>query len=267
MSASLGQRPGSGHPSGRTLGSHAIVTLVTMGHDCTYPRYLSWRCHPRDSTSSYVVRVFIVDDQSLFREGLASLLEGPQVRIVGQASSAEEALSRCAEAAPEVVLMDMRMPGVDGAECTRRLLAHFPAVKVLALTTFDDDRTVFAALRAGAIGYLLKDASAELLTAAITAAAAGNATIAPAVLSKVLDEFRRIADTAPISAPCGLSQREREVLQLVASGMSNKEIGRALYLAEGTVKNHLTHIFEKLGVQDRTSAALRAREMGAIRGS
>ena len=213
-----------------------------------------------------VVSVLIVDDQALFRAGLKSLLEGPLVRVVGEAASAEQALQCCERALPDVVLMDMRMPAVDGAECTRRLLCRHPEVRIIALSTFDDDQTVFAALRAGASGYLLKDASAEELVAAITCTARGGAAMNDDVLNKVLGEFRRVSAEAPQSPPCGLSARELQVLQLVAEGKSNKDIGRWLCLAEGTIKNHLTSIFEKLGVGDRTSAALRARDIGAIRG-
>jgi DNA-binding NarL/FixJ family response regulator len=214
------------------------------------------------------VRVMIVDDQALFRAGLAALLDGShaehEVRVIAQAHSGEAALSACAVDLPDVVLMDMRMPGMDGVECTRRLLERHPQLRILALSTFDDDETVLDAIRAGAVGYLLKDASADTLLDAVRRAAAGDSIVDPSVLTKVLGELRRISATAAVD-PHGLSEREVAVLRGLMDGKSNKEIGSALHIAEGTVKNHLTSIFQKLGVTDRTSAAMRGRDLGLDR--
>jgi DNA-binding NarL/FixJ family response regulator len=209
-----------------------------------------------------MVRVMIVDDQALFRAGLAALLEGADaVEVVAQAGGAAEALGTFARARPDVVLMDMHMPGTNGAECTRQLLASHPGVRVIALTTFDDDETVLAAIKAGAQGYLLKDATADQLVGAIHSVASGQSAMDPGVLHKVLGELRRAAGEAG-TEPHGLSERELHVLRGLMDGKSNKEIGHELSIAEGTVKNHLTSIFGKLGVTDRTSAALRARDLG-----
>jgi DNA-binding NarL/FixJ family response regulator len=212
-----------------------------------------------------MVRVMIVDDQALFRAGLSALLEGaPEIEVVAQAASANDALAACARARPDVVLMDMHMPSTDGAECTRKLLMANASLRVIALTTFDDDETVLAAIRAGAQGYLLKDVTADDLVGAIHDVASGKSAMDPGVLHKVLGELRRTAEGGG-GEPHGLSERELHVLLGLMDGKSNKEIGRELAIAEGTVKNHLTSIFTKLGVTDRTSAALRARELGVGR--
>ncbi|MEZ4361704.1 MAG: response regulator transcription factor [Kofleriaceae bacterium] len=210
------------------------------------------------------IRVLIVDDQALFREGLRTLLEAQEgVTIVGEAADGQQALDQAATARPDVVLMDMKMPRLDGVAATRRLRAAHPDCRVVALTTFDDDEYVFEALRAGAVGYLLKDASSERLVEAIRAAARGESFLQPSVASKVVAEFSRLpARPSTALAELALSDRELEVLRLIARGSSNKEIAAALFVAEGTVKNHLTNIFGKLGVSDRTQAALRARELG-----
>lgn len=209
-----------------------------------------------------MVRVMIVDDQALFRAGLAALLEGASdVVVAAQVGSAAEALEAYARVRPDVVLMDMHMPGTSGADCTRHLLASHPNVRVIALTTFDDDETVLAAIKAGAQGYLLKDATAEELVGAIHDVAKGQSAMDPGVLHKVLGELRRTAGDAS-AEPHGLSERELHVLHGLMDGKSNKEIGHELNIAEGTVKNHVTNIFGKLGVTDRTSAALRARDLG-----
>jgi DNA-binding NarL/FixJ family response regulator len=216
------------------------------------------------------VRVLLVDDQLLFREGLATLLSvRPEVEVVGEAANGLEALERVAALRPHVVLMDLRMPVLNGVEATRRLRAAYPDVRVVALTTFDDDEDIFEALRAGALGYLLKDVSADRLLEAIRAAARGESFLQPSIASKVVAEFTRLAETqtpTPITeSPVEeLSEREVQVLRLLASGASNKEIGVALNLAEGTVKNHITNILGKLGVRDRTQAALQAKAHGII---
>lgn len=216
------------------------------------------------------VRVLLVDDQRLFRDGLATLLSvRPEVKVVGEAANGLEALERVAALHPEVVLMDLRMPVLNGVEATRRLRAAHPQVRVVALTTFDDDDDVFEALRAGAVGYLLKDVSADRLVEAVQAAARGESFLQPSVAAKVVAEFSRLAEVQtpvlvaepPVEA---LSEREVQVLRLLAAGASNKEIALALRIAEGTVKNHLTSILGKLGVRDRTQAALQAKALGLI---
>lgn len=211
------------------------------------------------------VRVLLVDDQALFRNGLKLLLSAsPLVSVVGEASNGEEALAVARQVRPEVVLMDLKMPVLDGVAATRRLSVEAPDCQVVALTTFEDDELVFEVLRAGAVGYLLKDAAPERLVEAIVAAARGESVLQPSVASKVLAELKRSPRAAdPGSAATEqLSERERQVLRLLSRGAANKEIAQALFLAEGTVKNHVTNILSKLGVTDRTQAALRARELG-----
>jgi DNA-binding NarL/FixJ family response regulator len=215
------------------------------------------------------VRVLLVDDQALFREALATLLAVREdVEVVGEAGNGDEALRRAAELEPDVVLMDLRMPVLDGIAATRRLRVEQPDVKVIALTTFDDDEDVFAALRAGAVGYLLKDISSARLVEAVHAAACGESVLQPSVAAKVVARFAQLPDTAPAPRPQPLvdplSERELEVLRLLADGGSNREIAAALFLAEGTVKNHVTNVLAKLGARDRTQAALRARALDLL---
>jgi DNA-binding NarL/FixJ family response regulator len=215
------------------------------------------------------VRVLLVDDQALFREALATLLEvRAEIEVVGEAGNGVEALDRVPALRPDVVLMDLHMPVLDGIGATRRLRVEHPDVRVLALTTFDDDEDVFAALRAGAVGYLLKDVSSERLVEALLAAARGESVLQPSVAAKVVARFARMTDdeAAPRAQPLvvPLSDRELEVLRLLGDGSSNREIATALFLAEGTVKNHVTNVLAKLGARDRTQAALRARALGLI---
>jgi len=214
------------------------------------------------------IRILLVEDQSLFREGLRTLLSVQAgFDVVGDAANGEEALCLAAALHPDVVLMDVRMPVLDGVATTRRLHTIFPDCRVIVLTTFDDDEYVFDALRAGAIGYLLKDAPSEKLFEAIRAGARGESFLQPAVAAKVVAEFARLAEKPHFPAQTlaePLSEREREVLRLVAEGASNREIASQLVIAEGTVKNHVTNILGKLGVTDRTQAALKARTIGLI---
>jgi DNA-binding NarL/FixJ family response regulator len=215
------------------------------------------------------VRVLLVDDQALFREALATLLGvRDDVVVVGEAGDGEEALRRVAELAPEVVLMDLRMPVLVGVGATRRLHVEHPGVRVIALTTFDDDEDVFAALRAGAVGYLLKDVPSARLVEAVLTAAAGGSVLDPSVAAKVVARVARMpAETpAPRARPpvVPLSEREADVLRLLADGRSNREIAGTLHLAEGTVKNHVTNLLGKLGARDRTQAALRARALDLL---
>lgn len=220
-----------------------------------------------------MIKVLLVDDQALFREGLETLLSiWDDIEVVGQAENGQVALTQVAALVPDVVLMDLRMPVLDGVATTKRLAADFPRARVIVLTTFDDDETVFDALRAGAVGYLLKDVSSEKLVEAIRTTARGESFLQPSVAAKLLAEFAR-SDTLtkspntpppvqPLVEP--LTTRELEVLGHIANGSSNREIAAAVYLAEGTVKNHVTNILGKLNVRDRTQAALRARELGLI---
>ena len=215
-----------------------------------------------------VVRVLVVDDQALFREALVTLLGArPEVEVVGEAGDGQQALERAAALQPDVVLMDLHMPVLDGIATTRRLRVEQPGVRVLALTTFDDDEDVFAALRAGALGYLLKDVSSDRLVEAVLSAARGESVLQPSVAAKVVARFAQL-DDAPRSRPqplvVPLSDRELDVLRLLADGCSNREIATALFLAEGTVKNHVTNVLGKLGARDRTQAALRARALDLL---
>jgi DNA-binding NarL/FixJ family response regulator len=216
------------------------------------------------------IRVLIVDDQRLMRDGLHTLLELEEdMQVAGEAGDGQAALEAYERLQPDVVLMDIRMPGMDGVEATRRLRARWAGARVIILTTFDDDESVFEGLRAGALGYLLKDVSGQELAQAIRQVSAGGALIEPSVARKVVAEFARLAPPArPADAgfPERLSERERDILKLVAQGLSNREIGLKLCLAEGTVKNYVTTILQKLGVQDRTQAALRAQELGLLSG-
>ncbi|OLZ61775.1 response regulator [Amycolatopsis keratiniphila] len=209
------------------------------------------------------VRVLIVDDQALFREALATLLEvQPEIDVVGEAANGEEAVRLCAELRPDVALMDLRMPVLDGIAATARLRAEQPGVRVLALTTFDDDEDVFAALRAGAVGYLLKDVSSTRLVEALVAAQRGESVLQPSVAAKLVAHVARLPAETPRPSVTPLSDRELEVVRLLADGRSNREIAKTLFLAEGTVKNLVTSVLSKLQVRDRTQAALRAKELG-----
>jgi DNA-binding NarL/FixJ family response regulator len=214
------------------------------------------------------IRVLLVDDQRLMRDGLRTLLElETDLEVIGEAADGEAALALAAELQPDVTLMDVRMPGMDGVEATRRLCERQPDARVIILTTFDDDEYVFEGLRAGALGYLLKAISGAELAAAIRTVHQGGALIDPAVTRKVVNQFARLAPPAR-SPDAGLaeplSEREIEVLRLVAQGHSNREIAHKLFLAEGTVKNYVTTLLQKIGVRDRTQAALRGRELGLL---
>lgn len=215
------------------------------------------------------ISVLLVDDQSLFREGLSTILSiHDDIEVVGEAENGEAALTAVSTLKPDVVLMDVRMPLLDGVAATRKLSKLSPKTRVILLTTFDDDEYVFEGLRAGASGYLLKDVPSQKLIEAIQTAAKGETFLHPSVAAKVVAEFTRIAE--PTQPPLQdalvepLSGRELEILTLVSNGGSNKEIAAQLFIAEGTVKNHVTNILGKMGVRDRTQAALKARELGLL---
>lgn len=214
-----------------------------------------------------MIDVLLVDDQTLIRQGLRVLLEiETDIRVVGQAGDGREALRQVEALRPQVVLMDVRMPEMDGLAATREISARFPEVGVIILTTFEDDETVFEGLRAGARGYLLKDVSSEEMAAAVRKVAAGEALIQPRLTRKVLAEFSRLAGSPAPSkaAEIPLTERELEVLQALARGLSNREIAAQLVITEGTVKNHVSNLIDKLGVRDRTQAVLKGQELGLI---
>lgn len=217
---------------------------------------------------SGLIRLLIVDDQRLMREGLRTLLElEGGFEIVGEGTNGQAALDTYAELKPDVVLMDIRMPGMDGVEATHRLCARWPDARVIILTTFDDDANVFEGLRAGAVGYLLKDLSGQELASAVRTVYKGGALIEPTVAKRVMAEFARLrppARSIDDGLPEPLSERELEILKLISAGLSNREIGNKLGLSEGTVKNYVTNVLQKIGVRDRTQAALRGRELGLI---
>ncbi|MER6049525.1 response regulator transcription factor [Streptomyces sp. NPDC001793] len=216
------------------------------------------------------VRVLIADDQMMVRQGFTVLLDAePDIEVVGQAVDGHDAIARTAELAPDVVLMDIRMPGLGGIEATRRITGPAGAtVKVLVLTTFDLDEYVYEALRAGASGFLLKDASADELAQAVRVVAAGDALLAPSVTKRLIAEFSRLpgAPRTPLKdRVAGLTERETEVLSLIAQGLSNAEIAQRLVVAEQTVKTHVGRILVKLELRDRTQAAVFAYETGLVR--
>jgi DNA-binding NarL/FixJ family response regulator len=220
------------------------------------------------------VRVLVVDDQRLMRDGIASLLSiQAGITLVGTAASGEEAVARALELAPDVVLMDVRMPGSGGVEATRQIRQQRPQCQVLMLTTFDDEEYILAALQVGATGYLLKDIPAPDLAQAVQAAHKGIYQLDPAVAGKLVASLRETAAPAPApptartpgpTAEGGLTGREIEVLRLIAQGATNREIAETLVISEGTVKNHISNILSRLGLRDRTQAALYARDAGLL---
>ncbi|GHG55312.1 DNA-binding response regulator [Sinomonas cellulolyticus] len=212
------------------------------------------------------IRIVVVDDQALVRRGFSLILgEEPDIVVVGEAGDGKEALSVCREQDPDVVLMDVRMPILDGVEATRRLVAGSRA-RVLMLTTFDLDAHVYQAIRAGASGFLLKDVRPDHLAHAVRAVAAGDTMLAPAITRRLVEEFvQRPAPGSVPDAAAVLTEREREVLVLLARGRSNAEIARDLVLSETTVKTHVTRILTKLGVRDRVQAVVLAYECGLVR--
>jgi DNA-binding NarL/FixJ family response regulator len=212
-------------------------------------------------------RVLIADDQALVRAGFRKLLESaPDVEVVGEAADGREAVDQARRLRPTLVLMDIRMPRLDGIEATRRLTSDGDAARVLILTTFGLDDYVYEALRAGASGFMLKDAPPEELLAAVEVVARGDALIAPAVTRSVIEEFVRRAPAPSPSPPVldELTAREREVLDLLARGLSNAEIAERLVVSDGTVKTHVAHVLSKLGLRDRVQAVILAYESGVV---
>ena len=200
------------------------------------------------------MRVVVADDQTAVREGLVTLLTTmPDVEVVGSAGDGQEVLALVARVTPDVVLMDLRMPRIDGIEATRRVRAHHPSTQVVVLTTYADDESILYALRAGAIGYLTKDAGRDHIRRAIEAAAAGQAVLDPVVQARLV-EAARLTPSASSKLPDGLTDREVEVLRLIASGTTNAEIARLLFVSEATIKTHVNHIFAKTGSHDRAQA-------------
>lgn len=213
-----------------------------------------------------MIRVCLVEDQTIVREGLRALLELVEdIEIVGEAADGDEAAAVIMERAPDVVLLDLHLPKRDGLAVLRALADPGPPPPTLILTTFDEDSLVLEALKAGARGYLRKDVSLDELAGAIRQVAAGGTAVQPAVTARIVEGLGRLGGSVPgLELPDPLTEREQEILRLVANGFSNREIAEALHLAEGTVKNHVSSILSKLGVRDRTRAVLKAVELGYL---
>ena len=226
------------------------------------------------------IRVLLVDDQEIVRQGLATILKyAPGIQVAGEASDGEEAVALAQALRPDVILMDLKMPRLGGIPATRRIRATLPETRVIILTTYDTDDLVFEGIKAGAQGYLLKDAAGETLAEAIRGVVRGESQLDPSVARKVLDEFQRLAVQAPAqpaaaAADSGLNQeleiealtpREEEVMRLLVEGLSNKEIGARLHLTEGTVKNYVSAIIAKLQANDRTHAVVTALRRGLVK--
>jgi DNA-binding NarL/FixJ family response regulator len=211
------------------------------------------------------IRVLVADDQWMVRDGFRMLLKNADgIEIVAEAENGLEAVEKAARFQPNVVLMDIRMPTLDGLEATRRILAADELVRVLILTTFDLDEYIYEALRAGASGFVLKDDPPEQLLAAIRTVAAGNALLSPSVTRRVIKQFTKLPPRTPPTGFDELTSREQEVLQLLAQGLSNAEIGTQLYIGETTVKTHVTRVLQKLDVRDRAQAIVVAYRTGLV---
>ena len=211
------------------------------------------------------IRVLVADDQSMVRAGFRMLLSGEEdLEVVAEASNGLEAVEKADRFRPDVVLMDIRMPELDGLEATRRILAADDTTRILVLTTFDLDEYVYEALRAGASGFVLKDDPPEQMIAAIHTVAEGQALLSPAVTKRVIAQFTRLPRPSPPPQLDELTERERDVFRLVARGLSNAEIGNRLFISETTVKTHVTHILSKLELRDRVQAIVLAHEAGLM---
>jgi len=211
------------------------------------------------------IKVLVADDQSMVRAGFRMLLaQEPDIEVVGEASNGLEAIDKATRFGPSVILMDIRMPELDGLEATRRILASDDPPRILVLTTFDLDEYVYEALQAGASGFVLKDDPPEQLLAAIRTVASGEALLSPSVTKRVIREFTRIRRPTSPEGLDELTEREREVLALIADGRSNAEIAEALYISETTVKTHVTHVLQKLDLRDRVQAVVLAYRSGLV---
>jgi DNA-binding NarL/FixJ family response regulator len=209
------------------------------------------------------IRVVVADDQSMVRAGFRMLLSGePDIEVVAEASNGLQAVEKAVRFRPTVVLMDIRMPELDGLQATRRILAADPSARILILTTFDLDEYVYEALRAGASGFVLKDDPPEQLLAAIRIVAGGEALLSPAITKRVIEKFKRMPHPAPPREVGELTERELDVFRLIARGLSNAEIGQELFISDATVKTHITHILQKLNLRDRVQAVVLAHETG-----
>ena len=212
-----------------------------------------------------MIKVLIADDHKMFRQGLRMLFEmEPDIKVVGEARDGVEVQELARTLEPDIILMDINMPGADGVEATRRILKEQPGISVVILTMFREDEHVFQAIRAGAKGYLLKDADSAEVVRALRTVAGGASVLDPAMTSKVFNQFRLMADLSEKSNREGLTDRELEILGLIAEGASNREIGDKLHLSEKTIKNYITSIFQKLKMSDRTQAAVYALQHGLI---
>jgi len=209
------------------------------------------------------IRILIADDHPVFRYGLRALLAAePTTEVIGEATTGEEAIAKASSLQPDVILMDLNMPGVNGIEATRRILEMTPHMSILVLTMFDDDDSIFAAMRAGARGYLLKGEEGEETVRAIQAVSSGEAIFSPAIARKLMQYFGARRPTVPPQAFPELTEREREILTLIAQGYTNTAIAEKLVLSPKTVRNHVSNIFSKLQVADRAEAIIRARDAG-----
>lgn len=209
------------------------------------------------------IRILVIDDHLLFRDGLRVLIDSaPDCQLAGEATSGEEAISLAADLQPDVVLMDVKMPGMDGIQATRQIVRASPHIGVLVLTMLEDDNSVFTAMRAGARGYLLKGASHEEVLRAIRSVAAGQAIFSPAIATRMIDFFNTMRPARAPDVFPELTDREREVLSLIAQGYNNAKIGAELVISPKTVSNHITNILSKLQVADRAEAIIKAREAG-----
>ncbi len=209
------------------------------------------------------IRVLIADDHPLFRHGIRSLLSATaDFQVVGEAAAGDEAIRLAETLQPDVIVMDIQMPNVNGIEATRQIVRESPNIRILIVTLFEDDASVFTALRAGARGYVLKDAEKDDLLLALRAVGRGEAIFSPAIASSMIDFFAALRPSTPSNAFPELTEREREILELIAKGKSNNEIAAQLVLSPGTVRNYVSNVFSKLQVADRTQAIIRAREAG-----
>jgi DNA-binding NarL/FixJ family response regulator len=209
------------------------------------------------------IKVLIVDDHALFRDGLRAMIQvSPDIMLIGEAGSGEEAIKLAIELQPDVILMDIQMPGINGIEATRQIVKMSPHIAILVVTMLEDDSSVFASMRAGARGYLLKGAKHTDLLRAIKVVTDGEAIFSPGIAVKLMEFFNQMQPIVPVQVFPELSDREREVLQLISHGLKNAEIAERLFLSPKTVRNHVSNILSKLQVVDRTEAALRAKQAG-----